>query len=258
MVGKAKVARHEERSSGLTLEVERWGNGDRRVLLLHGLTSSGATWWRLADALAADGYRVHAPDLRGHGRSPRADAYAVADYVADLESGPWDLVVGHSLGGAVAVAAIASGAIEAERLLLLDPVLTLTDRERELLVATCIAEVVAGCTVEAVRRDHPDWDPLDAQLKARAARQTSVEVVRRTFDGGGRWDYRCEVAELGCPTTLLGGDPALGGLLGPALGRELSALDRGVRYRGVRGAGHSIHRDRPAVAIAAARSLLAG
>lgn len=242
----------------VTLAVERWGEGDRRVLLLHGLTSSGATWWRLADVLAANGYCVHAPDLRGHGRSPDADSYAVADYAGDLDPGPWELVVGHSLGGAIAVDAIASGAIEAQRLLLIDPVLVLTARERELLAATCIAEVSEGCALDCVRREHPGWDPLDAQLKAKAARSTSVEVVRGTLDGAAPWDFRPQAAELACPTVVLGGEPVHGALLAPAVGRELSAHNHGVRYRRVRGAGHSVHRDRPAAVTAAARSLLAG
>jgi pimeloyl-ACP methyl ester carboxylesterase len=49
--------------------------GDRRALLLHGLASDGACWWRLASQLADDGWMVLAPDLRGHGRSPAAIAY---------------------------------------------------------------------------------------------------------------------------------------------------------------------------------------
>ncbi|KAF0849187.1 alpha/beta fold hydrolase [Nocardia caishijiensis] len=79
------------------------------VLLIHGITDSSGTWAPVFDALA-EHYTVIAPDLLGHGESakPRAD-YAVAAYA----NGMRDLlsvlgvervsVVGHSLGGGVAM-----------------------------------------------------------------------------------------------------------------------------------------------------------
>jgi pimeloyl-ACP methyl ester carboxylesterase len=263
MVGNVEAAVHTPAPpgpAGVRLVTHRWGSGDRRVLLLHGLTSCGATWWRVAEALAGDGFAVYAPDLRGHGRSPKGRGYALDAYAADLRGLPerdWELVVGHSLGGAVALQAVAAADVRAQGMLLLDPVLELTDRERELLAAVSIAEVVDGRTVGAVRREHPEWHPLDAHLKARAARQTSVEVVRRTLAENRPWDLHRLALEIAVPTTILGADPAHGALLAPALGRELGAVNDALRYRRVRGAGHSIHRDRPDVAIDAARTLIA-
>ncbi len=79
------------------------------VLLIHGIGDSSDTWQPLVDELARD-YTVIAPDLLGHGRSakPRAD-YSVAAYanamrdllvVLDIDRAT---VVGHSLGGGVAM-----------------------------------------------------------------------------------------------------------------------------------------------------------
>ncbi|MGW5452223.1 alpha/beta fold hydrolase [Nocardia sp. NPDC003979] len=79
------------------------------VLLIHGITDSSGTWAPVFDALA-EHHTVIAPDLLGHGESakPRAD-YAVAAYA----NGMRDLlsvlgieratVVGHSLGGGIAM-----------------------------------------------------------------------------------------------------------------------------------------------------------
>ncbi|GGK52336.1 hydrolase [Nocardia camponoti] len=79
------------------------------LLLVHGITDSSATWLPVFDALA-EHFTVIAPDLLGHGESakPRAD-YAVAAYA----NGMRDLlsvlgidritIVGHSLGGGVAM-----------------------------------------------------------------------------------------------------------------------------------------------------------
>ncbi len=78
-------------------------------LLVHGVTGWWRTWWRVGPALADAGWRVVAVDLRGHGLSPRLDGnVTVRDLAADLASTvaaigrPIDLLVGHSLGGAVA------------------------------------------------------------------------------------------------------------------------------------------------------------
>jgi pimeloyl-ACP methyl ester carboxylesterase len=79
------------------------------ILLIHGIGDSSDTWRDVIAALARH-YTVIAPDLLGHGRSdkPRAD-YSVAAYA----NGMRDLisvlgldrvtVVGHSLGGGVAM-----------------------------------------------------------------------------------------------------------------------------------------------------------
>ncbi len=84
------------------------GNGPP-LLLIHGIADSSATWSPVLDLLA-ERHTVIAPDLLGHGDSekPRAD-YAVGAYACGMR----DLlsvldtdrvtVVGHSLGGGIAM-----------------------------------------------------------------------------------------------------------------------------------------------------------
>lgn len=79
------------------------------VVLIHAFASQSISWDRTAAALAANGYRVIAPDLRGHGRSQRTDTYALDDFTRDLAAllGALGLppmrLVGHSLGGHLAL-----------------------------------------------------------------------------------------------------------------------------------------------------------
>jgi esterase len=75
------------------------------AVLLHGGSTSAATWDRLATALTAAGHHVVAADLRGHGGSSRARDYPLHGYGDDIRDlmdalgiGPAALV-GHSLGG---------------------------------------------------------------------------------------------------------------------------------------------------------------
>src|SRR4051794_17358380 len=99
--------------ASVTLPRLSWGDpfAARRALLVHGLGSNGALMWRYGVALADAGWRADAVDLRGHGTAPRTLDYRVAAYAADLiaarpdDTDVWDLVVGHSLGGAAAVVA---------------------------------------------------------------------------------------------------------------------------------------------------------
>ncbi len=90
----------------------RPGN-DRTLVLLHGLGATGAVWTRTVAALAGSwaGPILH-PDLPGHGRRQRLDRYSYGSMAADVASGldrsDEHIVVGHSLGGVLAVA-LASG-----------------------------------------------------------------------------------------------------------------------------------------------------
>ena len=79
------------------------------LLLIHGVAGSSLAWVPLFEHLSAR-YRVVAPDLLGHGQSdkPRADyslgAFAVwlRDFLDALDI-PAATLVGHSLGGGVAL-----------------------------------------------------------------------------------------------------------------------------------------------------------
>jgi len=89
-----------------------WGPEDGEpILCLHGILEQGAAWVGIARGLAVQGYRVMAPDLRGHGKSDRAagHAYSLLDFLGDLDGlvealnlqQPFTLV-GHSFGSVVA------------------------------------------------------------------------------------------------------------------------------------------------------------
>jgi pimeloyl-ACP methyl ester carboxylesterase len=98
-------------ASGVRVRVAESGSGPT-LLLLHGLFLDSSTWNGLRDNLARD-HRVVTPDLPGFGASekphPSRFAYTVesfAEVVADLYAGlelGRATLVGHCLGGAIAV-----------------------------------------------------------------------------------------------------------------------------------------------------------
>jgi pimeloyl-ACP methyl ester carboxylesterase len=104
----------------------RSGGSGPVLVLVHGITSTSATWERVMPALAKR-FTVIAPDLLGHGGSakPRGD-YSLGAYA----SGVRDMLialgheratfVGHSLGGGVAMQLAYQFPERCERLVLID------------------------------------------------------------------------------------------------------------------------------------------
>jgi pimeloyl-ACP methyl ester carboxylesterase len=102
------------------------------LLLLHGLGDSLAGWAQVVGPLSR-GYEVHLLDLPGHGLSARPPdwrlstlADAVAHYARSLRA---PLLVGHSLGGWIALRLALSGAVRPAALMLVNPAGALLARE---------------------------------------------------------------------------------------------------------------------------------
>jgi len=105
---------------GLELVYREIGRG-RPIVLLHGFSTTGSLWLNPgpAAAIAALGYRLIIPDLRGHGDSahPHDAASYPPDVLADdglalvdwLGLDDYDLA-GYSLGGRIALRMLARGA----------------------------------------------------------------------------------------------------------------------------------------------------
>lgn len=246
----------------VTLPRLSWGAADApRVLLVHGLGSDGALMWRFGTALADAGWHAVAVDLRGHGDAPRALDYSIAAYAADLAAaspdggGPWDAVVGHSLGGAAATVAAAEHPGWARRLVLIDPAIKLSSEDRD-IVRVSQEQSFADPTVEAVRAEHPAWHPLDVELKARATQRASRWAIEQTSAQNEPWDVRAQAAALTLPTHVIGADPEVHSIFTGELAAEV-LRNPAVTMSVIADAGHSPHRDRPEATVAALLAALA-
>ena len=107
-----RPTRREVVANGLRHNLLEWdGKGHTTLLCLHGFLDLSWGFAPIAPALAAAGYHVVAPDLRGHGDTEWVGAggyYHFMDYLHDVA----DLVdavareelvlLGHSMGGSIA------------------------------------------------------------------------------------------------------------------------------------------------------------
>jgi pimeloyl-ACP methyl ester carboxylesterase len=119
---------HDVPVDGGNLRVGEWGSDDPSaptVLAAHGITASHLAWAPIAQACPR--VRLIAPDLRGRGRSAGLPGpYGMARHAADLEAVcealelPRAVVVGHSMGGFVAVVAAHLYPVRFSEVLLID------------------------------------------------------------------------------------------------------------------------------------------
>jgi len=92
---------------------------------LHGLLGSSRNW-QTAGTDLAEHFHVRALDLRNHGRSPQADAMSYEEMMGDVlawldaQGLPRVMIVGHSMGGKVAMLLACRHPDRVERLVVVD------------------------------------------------------------------------------------------------------------------------------------------
>ena len=227
----------------LELHSIEWGEGDRSLLLVHGLASNARGWWRVGPALAEAGFHVFAPDLRGHGDSPKADHYRVDRYAADLLAlrERWDVVVAHSLGGAAATSALKQQPDWTERVVLMDPFLIIL--EEAVAIEWLMEDFAEEPTLERLAERNPTWNPEDTRIKVEALVESGPEVVKATITDNPGFNLVAAVVEIQIPTLLVGADPDMLPLVPPMLGESLAGMNPNIEFHTIVGGSHSMHRD---------------
>jgi acylglycerol lipase len=140
-----------------------------RVLLVHGIAEHGGRYARTATVLAEAGIEVLAFDLRGFGASGGRRAYVRRwdDYLDDVEAClgalPADLpsvLMGHSMGGLIALVYATSGRPQPDLLVLSSPALDTTLPPPVRLAAPLLARVVPTLRVpNALKGEQLSRDP---------------------------------------------------------------------------------------------------
>jgi pimeloyl-ACP methyl ester carboxylesterase len=241
------------------------------ILLIHGVTGSSETWDDVIPFLS-DRYTVIAPDLLGHGRSakPRGD-YSLGAYASGIR----DLlraighdsatVVGHSLGGGVAMQVayqfpelcqrlvlVSSGGLGREVSIFLRAA-TLPGSEWVLPLLASNGVLSAGGSVGNLLRSiglraGPDLQELwkgFSSLGDAEARQAFIYTLRGIVDPGGQRVSardRLYLAET-VPTLLVWGerDPIIPVVHGYSAHEDIPES----RLEIIEGAGHFPYRDDP-------------
>lgn len=260
--------------------------GDRgsRVVFLHGLFGQGRNWTQIGRALAspsaapstrADPHRVLLVDLPDHGRSPWEDEFDylnVADRVAGLMDAEDPVaLVGHSLGGKVAMVLALRHPALVERLCVVDvsPVAYDHMSEFEGYVAA-----MRGLDLDAVASRGDADDALAAAVPDPTVRAFLLQNLRRDGEGW-RWQVNLDVLGAGLPEIggwpgqqLADTSPYRGPVLWVAGARShhvrpeyAATMDRWFpanRLVTVKEAGHWVHSEQPEVFLEVLRRFVDG
>ncbi|GHO94470.1 dihydrolipoamide acetyltransferase [Reticulibacter mediterranei] len=204
------------------------GQGEPLVLI-HGYGTSGYVWQRVLPYLCQN-YRVFVLDLPGYGRSAaprswrlRAIAPVIAAWLHSLHLPPV-AVIGHSMGGAIAIHLTALAPETVRKLVLVDAAgLPLSSSFPTLALRAAYSMIQPG------NGRYPLQMVLDAvQPRFRVLWQTSQEMLRS--------DLRLELASITSPTLIIWGERDA--LLPIALGYALNAALPHAMFVSLSGCGH--------------------
>jgi 3-oxoadipate enol-lactonase len=229
------------------------GNGPR-VVLIHGIGSSGAAWENVIPGLA----RSFSPitiDQRGHGESGHPDGgYLYDNYIADLDAVlsyfemDHPLIVGHSLGGIVALWWAAQNPERAAALVIEDSPLRSGESFRPSfegwLEFNALSEEEAAARY---RIENPAWSEDIVRLRAHQITSTERGVFSELFADSMALEGVDRIAEIEgvkSPVLLIHGDIDTGGMVVANDAAALKARLPNVELAHLPGANHRIHAER--------------
>jgi len=250
-----------------------WGRlGDPTAVLVHG-NGGHARWWDPLVPALVPGWRLIAPDLRGHGESewPEPPRYRLEDFAADLMAVMDELTAGpvvlggHSMGGRVAAWCAARHPDRIRKLVLLDTRMSAVHAKIAQKWRGRIAGTRHGRSYPtrdaalAAFRLVPDEPGVAADVLAHLARHAVCErgpgdwtfrfdraVLSLDGDGGGELYGMLE--RIRCPTLVMHGQASW--VMDAAEAAALRAAIRDCRVRSFPGAHHFLLAHPPAVGAA--------
>lgn len=246
------------------------GTGPTQVVFLHGLFGRGKNFTRIAEALG-DLATCHLVDLPNHGSSSwtiefslDGQSYHIASWIAENFTAPVS-VIGHSLGGKLAMRLALSYPEEVERLLVSD--ISPARSEGPASFAPLVA-AMRGLDLDSLPSRTAASERLQAEIPDPAVRGFLLQNLRK-IAGGWTWDANLDL--LGDSLAKIGGWPPTDAIYeGPVWwvsgGRSpyvqpehtapMKALFPRVVSVRLKQAGHWVHADDPEAFITLCREFL--
>jgi N-formylmaleamate deformylase len=251
-------------ANGINIHFLRTGGSKPPLVLLHGLTGSGACWSPLARALENE-YDVVMPDARGHGNSSTPlDGYRYNDHASDVVGLIQGLrlvapvLLGHSMGGMTAAMVASEVATAIRGVILADPTFLSPQWQREVhesdvieqhrrLLGSNKSEVLAQ-----LRARHPHRASELVELLAEARLQTRINAFDVLTPPNP--EYHRLVSTICVPILLVIGGK--GGVVSLETARELRSLNPCLLVEQIQDTGHGLPYDQPDRFAAVVRSFL--
>lgn len=237
-----------------------WMGAGPPLIFLHGLFGSGRNFRSLARGLA-DRFTCCLVDLRNHGRSPHARPASypamAADLFALLDEEGWQRasLVGHSMGGKVAMYAALAAPSRVQRLVVLDIAPIRYSHSHRALI-----EALLALDLRPIRRRADADEALrpvvpDAELRAfllqnlvfdsegRASWRLALPILRDDMDELTDFPLPALDARFDAPALFLRGGRS--DYVPPAAKAVIRRLFPGATVATVADAGHWLHAEKP-------------
>ena len=261
------------------LHTRSGGTAGPRIAFLHGLFGQGRNWNQIAKAVSGEDQgdaRCLLVDLPDHGRSPRSEQFSYQGYAASVadaleQAAPGErwTVVGHSLGGKVAMLVALLHPELVERLVVVD--IAPKDYGNLARFEGYINEMLRLPLDEIESRGDAEerFQEPDPGVKA-----FLLQNLRRDSEGGWHWQANLDLIAADAAqgaSSRIAGWPTVAGEVAPFDGPVLwiaggdsryvkdedaevmRSLFPRVRQLTVKGASHWVHTDAPDIMVAALR-----
>ena len=239
-------------ANGIDIHYLRTGGSKPSLVLLHGLTGSGACWSPLARALEAE-FDVVMPDARGHGHSSTPlNGYRYEDYASDVVGLIQKLeladpvLLGHSMGGMTAAVVASQNAVDLHGLILADPTFLSPERQREVYESDAIEQqrrLLSSDREEVLaqaRIRHAHRRPEFIELVTEARMETRLPAFDVLIPPNP--EYHQLVRAIDVPILLVIADK---GVVTLETAWELQKLNPRLDVEQIQGAGHGLQYDQP-------------
>lgn len=235
-------------ANGIRQHLIRWSGpaGAPQMLLVPGITSPAITWGFVAERLA-ERFEVHVLDVRGRGLSETGDLDYTLDAMADDAVAVAELMdkpflLGHSMGGRIAIRANARNAEPFRGYLLVDPPMSGPNRRpypsKWPWYGDSILMAAKGCSAEDMRAYCPTWSEEQLALRAEWLHTCHWGAIRIAFDGFHTDDIHQDLPKIEKPARLvIAGGAAV---VDADDQKEIATLNPRIEQRIVPGAGHMI------------------
>ncbi|HXQ80666.1 MAG TPA: alpha/beta fold hydrolase [Opitutaceae bacterium] len=176
------------------------GAGDPPFVILHGMLGSSRNWQTVGRDLAR-GRRVFALDLRNHGMSPHAESMSyeamAADVVAWLDARGVDgaELIGHSMGGKVAMLLACRHAARVRRLVAVD----IAPRDYHWPARWTEFAAMNGLDLASLRSRAEAEVRLEALVPSWAMRKFIATNIERLPGGGWKWQINLPALAAALP-----------------------------------------------------------
>lgn len=261
--------RSELKTGAVSLHSDIGGEGDVPVVMLHGLFGSTSNLMGVARSLEAD-FRVIRFDLRNHGKSAHSEVMDIPSMAGDVAEAMQQLglsqayVLGHSLGGKVAMELAATQGERVKGLVVADIAPVAYGRGHD-----AILDGLLALDLQALKNREQADTQLKSAVPELAVRQFLLKNLAR--DGQSGWKWRMNLAAIAASYDRLRAAPNSAVYAGPTLfirgEKSRYIIDENrvpimrqfpdARLETIAGAGHWLHAERPEEFNALVRGFLA-